>query len=120
MTEVLKIGEMDLSRYIERKGCTWTRNDLDSEKTKRTKDGKLRRYKITTKRTLSYSLIGMTREQLAALDDELSKATFQATYLDVHGVLTKTFYCSSFTATLAEAYDSDEAWEGAEFTLIEV
>lgn len=120
MKEILKIGNIDVSAHIQRKGYGWTRNDLDSEKTKRTKDGKLRRYKITEKRTLTYSLIDMTRAELAALDDALSASTFQATYLDLHGVATRTFYCSSFTATLAEAYEDDEAWEGAEFTLIEV
>lgn len=120
MKEILKIGNLDLSPYIQRKGYGWTRNDLDSEKTTRTKDGRLRRYKITDKRKLQYSLIGMTREELAALDTALSEATFTATYLDLHGVMTKTFYCSSFSATLAEAYDDGEAWEGAEISMIEV
>ena len=50
MKEILKIGNIDVSAHIQRKGYGWTRNDLDSEKTKRTKDGKLRRYKITEKR----------------------------------------------------------------------
>lgn len=119
--EVLKINGADYSRFITRKGYGWSREDLDSEQTKRTRDGTLRRQKIGTKRKLSYQLMHMTREELAALDDALSAATFSATYLDLHGITTKTFYCSSFTATLSDVLDGDcEVWEGAAFNLIEV
>lgn len=118
--EVLKIGGVDYSAHIETKGIGWSRNDVDSEKTKRTKDGKLRRDKITTKRKLSYKLIHMTREQLAALDDALSAATFSATYLDLHGQQTRKFYCSSFSATQDSAYSADGEWSGAAFDMIEV
>lgn len=118
--EVLKINGHDYSQYVERKGYGWSRNDLDSENTTRTKDGKMRRDKITTKRKCSFTLWGMTRELLAQLDDDLSEATFSATYLDLHGVQTREFYCSSFTATCAECYDTDSAWEGATFNMTEV
>lgn len=36
--EVLVINGHDYSRHIERKGVGWSRNDLDSDKTTRTKD----------------------------------------------------------------------------------
>lgn len=118
---ILIINGHDYSACIERSGYGWSREDLDSEKTKRTKDGKLRRDKITTKRKLSYKLMHMTLEQLAQLDDDLSAATFSATYFDLHGSMTKEFYCSSFAATLDEAYSDDStAWSGASFNLIEV
>lgn len=118
--EVLKIGGVDYSAHIEAKGIGWSRNDVDSEKTKRVKDGTLRRDKITTKRKLSYKLIHMTREQLAALDDALSDATFSATYLDLHGLQTRKFYCSSFSVTQDSAYSEDGEWSGASFDMIEV
>lgn len=118
--EVLKINGHDYSRYIESKGVGWTRNDLDSDKTTRTKDGKMRRYKVATKRTVSYRMMNMTRAQLAALDDDLSAATFSATFLDLHGVMTKEFYCSSFSADLADISDGNDQWESASFTIIEV
>lgn len=118
--EVLVINGHDYSKHISRKGVDWKRNDLDSEKTKRTKDGKMRRDKITTKRTVGYSLINMTREQLAQLDSDLSKATFSARYLDLHGVMTKTFYCSSFSAKIEEVSGEESIWGGASFTMIEV
>lgn len=119
--EVLIINGNDYSRYVEGKGYGWTRNDLDTENTLRTKDGKLRRDKITTKRTVSFKMMNMTRTQLAQLDDDLSQPTFQASYLDLHGMQTREFYCSSFTATLTDIQDGRfETWEGASFTMIEV
>ena len=118
--EVLKIGGVDYSAHIEAKGIGWSRNDVDSEKTKRVKSGNIRRNKITTKRKLSYKLIHITQEQLAALDDALSEATFSATYLDLHGQQTRKFYCSTFSATLESAYSEDGEWSGAAFDMIEV
>lgn len=118
--EVLRIGGVDYSRHIQQKGVGWSRNDVDSEKTTRTKDGKLRRYKIATKRKISYKLMNMTREQLAQLDTALSVPTFSATYLDLHGQMTRTFYCSSFSSTLECAYEEGETWGEASFDMIEV
>ena len=118
--EVLKINGHDYSSFVERKGVSWSRNDLDSSQTTRTKDGRMRRSKITTKRKLSFTLFNMTRAQLAALDDDLSAATFTATYLDLHGIMTREFYCTSFQATLSEVRDETGAWEGASFTMTEV
>lgn len=118
--EILIINGHDYSQFIKRKGVGWSRNDLDSEKTIRTKDGKMRRDKITTKRKCSYALMNMTQEQLAQLDDDLSESTFSVTYLDLHGVQTRTFYCSSFAATLAECVDDNPAWEDAAFSITEV
>lgn len=118
--EVLKIGGVDYSAHIEVKGISWSRNDVDSEKTKRVKNGTMRRDKITTKRKLSYKLIHMTREQLAELDDALSAPTFPATYLDLHGQQTRKFYCSSFSAIQDSAYSEDGEWSGAAFDMIEV
>lgn len=118
--EVLKINGHDYSRYVESKGYGWSRNDLDSENTTRTKDGKMRRDKITTKRKCSFTLWGMTRELLAQLDDDLSASTFSATYLDLHGVQTREFYCSSFSATCAECADDGSDWEEATFNMVEV
>lgn len=117
---VLIINGHDYSRFIRRRGYGWSREDLDSENTKRTKDGKLRRDKIATKRKLSYTLMNMTREQFARLDGDLSNPTFSATYLDLHGQQTRTFYCSSFSATLGEITGRDSQWEEASFNMIEV
>lgn len=118
--EILIIGGTDYSDLIASKGYGWSRNDLDSEKTTRTKDGKMRRVKITTKRKLTYTTRPAKRADLAALDAALSEATFQATYLDLHGKRTGTFYCSSFECELEEAAGNTEVWGGAKFSMIEV
>ena len=119
MGNVLVIGGVDYSKHIERQGMTWTRNDLDTDKTVRTKDGKIRRDKIGTKRKLTFKLIHMTRQQLAALDDALSETFYSATYMDLHGVQTRRFYTSEFTSTLESRYSADGEWGEAEFNMIE-
>lgn len=117
--EILIINGHDWSSIVQRKGYGWTRNDLDSENTKRPKNGVLRREKIGTKRKLSFTTMPVSRETLAQLDDDLSETFFEATYLDLHGQMTRTFYCTSFETTLAEAADGHEDWESATFNIIE-
>lgn len=118
--EILVINGHDYSQYVENKGLGWSRNDVDSEKSVRTKDARMRRVKIATKRKLSYKVFHMTQAQLAQLDDDLSEATFTATYRDLHGTLTKEFYCSSFSATLSDVQNENDAWCDATFNITEV
>lgn len=118
--EVLVINGHDYSRYVARKGLGWSRNDLDGENTTRTKDGTLRRDKITTKRKVGYTVIATEQSLLAQLDTDLSGDTFTATYLDLHGVQTREFYCTSFSATASDVIDGSAMWDGAQFNMIEV
>ena len=118
--EVLIINGNDYSSAIEAKGYGWSRNDLDSENTTRTKDGRMRRDKITTKRKLSYTTRSIPRNMLAKLDDDLNKTTGTVKYLELHGSRTSEFYCSSMECTLEQAADDNEVWGGATFNLIEV
>lgn len=117
--EVLIINGHDWSSVIQRKGYGWTRNDLDSDSTKRPKNGIMRRDKIGTKRKLSFTTMPLPRERLALLDDDLSATFFDAKYLDLHGVMTRTFYCTSFETTVGEVGDDHEEWESASFNIIE-
>lgn len=110
----------DYSKFVKSKGYGWSREDLDSDKTVRVKSGNMRRYKIGTKRKLSYEVMNMTREQLAQLDNDLSQSTYTAIYFDLHGKMQKRFYTSSFSATLSDLYDSDGTWGDASFNMIEV
>lgn len=121
MTEVLVINGHDYSQCVESKGVAWERNDLDSDKTGRSNlTGEMYRQKVGTKRKVSYRLMNMTRAELAQLDDDLSEEFFSAKYLDLHGVMTKTFYCSSFKATIENVYSDDESvWGDASFSMIE-
>lgn len=119
--EILVINGHDYSHLIKRKGVGWKRNDLDSEQTKRTKAGTMRRDKITTKRTVSYEIMPTaTHAELMQLDDDLSRETFSARYLDLHGVQTRTFYCTSFAATIDEVDGGNAIWSGGTFNMIEV
>lgn len=76
--ELLVINGHDYSKYIKNTGYGWSRNDLDSSETTRVKNGTLRRKNIAAKRKLTYAVMGMTRAQLAQLDDDLSQETFSA------------------------------------------
>lgn len=121
--EVLVINGHDYSRYVERKGLGWSRNDLDSKKTARPKNGRLRRDKITTKRKLLFTVFHMTQDQLAQLaqlDNDLSEDTFRATYLDLHGVQSREFYCSAFNANLDAVRGEAGVWTDGTFNMIEV
>ena len=119
--DLLIINGHDYSKFIIQSGINWARNDLDSENSTRTKDGRLRRDKIGTKRKLSYDVRGMSRAELAQLDDDLSSPTFQAIYSDLHGRQTREFYCSSFSATMNTANsEGANSWTAASFNITEV
>lgn len=110
----------DYSDMVKLSGLAWKRNDLDAEGSGRTLDGKMRRTKITDKRTLEFSLMPDRQGRYVALDTDLQQPQFQAQYTDLHGVLTKTFYCSAFNATLDLDVEDAPEWSGGSFTLIEV
>lgn len=119
--EFLKINHHDYSAFVEFKGYGWSRNDLDSEKTTRVKNGDLRRKKVTTKRKLTYKVFNMTRQELAQLDDDLSLETTPVDYLDLHGERSSEFYCSSFAVEM-DGFDVNgvDQWGSATFSLIEI
>ena len=97
--EILIINGHDWSGAIQSSGYGWTRNDLDSDQTKRPKNGVMRRDKIGTKRKLAFTTMPAPRETLAKLDDDLSG--------------------TSFETSLAETADGHEDWESATFGIIE-
>ncbi len=112
----------DYTMVVKAKGFGWKRNDLDTEKSVRVKNGRMRRDKITNKRTCEYDVMQTAdKELLARLDDDLSQTEFTARYSDLHGKRESDFYCTSFEATLASVgEDGTEKWEGKPFTMIEV
>lgn len=119
MTDVLKIDGVDYSGNIEAKGLSWERRDVESPQTVYTKNGFARRSKIASKRNISYVLSNLTRKQLAALDTSLNKTFFEATYLDIHGEQTRTFFSDEFSCILDTAYSDDGEWGEATFTMKE-
>lgn len=118
--EVLIINGHDYSKYVERKGYSWTRNDLDSPNSGRVKNGTMRRTKVAEKRSLKYNLVNIPQSELAQLDDDIRANTYTMTYIDLHGKKTGTFYSSSLTATMVQVNGEESIWEGASFTATEV
>lgn len=117
--DLLIINGHDYSCYATQRGYGWSRNDLDStNSTRGTKNGRMRRDKITTKRKLTFTVRGMTREMLAQLDNDLSAVTFQATYMDLHGQMTREFYCPTFQADMVSG--KHDTWESQPFDITEV
>jgi hypothetical protein len=110
----------DYSSTVKRSGFGWSRNDLDGDNAGRTLDGIMHRAKIGAKRKISFELMPDRQAVYQALDDDLSQETFSAQYADLHGIQTRTFYCSSFTATLDEDIGDAPEWSGGSFSVIEV
>lgn len=118
---VLVINGIDYTKYIQDGGYSWSRDDLDTDKTTRTKDGTMRRDKITQKRNLTYNMLQMPEELAAQLDSALQESQFSVTYRDLHGQQTREFYCSKFPANLRQIIDEGNIyWEGISFNLHEI
>ena len=125
MSTVLKIYNTtaetwhDYSSMVKMSGFAWKRNDLDAEGSGRTLDGLMWRSKVADKRTIDFQLMPDREDKYAALDTDLQQPFFQAQFADLHGIQTKTFYCSSFAATLDDDIDDACRWSGGSFTIIE-
>lgn len=119
--QVLIINGHDYSRYVERKGLSWSRDDLDADEAGRTMDSIMHRSKVADKRNHTIKLVNAPESVLAQLDTDVSTETYTATYKDLHGIMTKEFYTNSFKATLNVVDDEGEGdWGGATFNMHEV
>ena len=120
--EVLIINGHDYTKYVQRRGFGWARNDVDSSKSTRVKaEARMRRDKIATKRKISLTMLPMPIELVRQLDDDLSQDTYFATYKDLHGIMTREFYTTTFNGTLSEIQpDGKEKWNNITFNMIEV
>lgn len=120
MAVTFKIGDHDYSRYIKASGLGWERNDIDAAKSGRTKDGTMRRKRTTTKRKLNVTCLPMPQSVIQALDTDLDQEYITVTYPDTRGILTKTFYGSKISSTLAMEINGTIIWEDTKFNIIEV
>lgn len=119
--QILIINGHDYSQWVEDGGYSWSRDDLDSEKTTRVRTGNMRRYKVTEKRNLTYKMRSMPETLAAQLDTDLHENTFMATYHDLHGGQTREFYCSQFPANLRQVIDEGNLmWENISFNIHEI
>lgn len=126
MSTILKIYNAtanawhDYSSMARRSGIGWQRSDLDSDSSGRTLDGLMHRTRIADKRKLSFELMPDRQSRYADLDTDLQQTTFSVQYADLHGIQTRTFYCSSFQCTLDEDIGDNPEWSGGSFNIIEV
>ena len=119
--ELLIINGHDYSRWVEDQGYDWSRDDLDSEKSVRTKNGIMRRDKLGEKRNLVFKMRSMPQALAAQLDNDLHQTQFTATYHDMHGVQTRQFYCSKFSGKLHQVIDeANLIWDEITFNMHEI
>ena len=118
---ILIINGHDYTRFVADSGFSWSRDDLDSEKTVRVKSGLLRRDKITEKRNLKVTMLPMPEALAAQLDSDLSAPEFSVRYHDMHGEQQRSFYCSQFSGVMHQVTDEGNlVWEGISFNLHEI
>ena len=123
MKAIFKVGGKDFTRFLEEGGIKWSRNDVDSELTKRSKlTAKMYRKRLATKRKLSITCKRMTTAEVHELNQAILPEKISVTYLDpLEGqVVTKEFYGSSVDATTQISMGDETYWDGVGFNIIEM
>ena len=122
----MRLNGNDWSWILNEKSIHWTRNDIDTENTKRSQTtGKMKRKRLSVERKLRFdNLKRLTTEQLVALNAEMNRDSFTCTILDAitGGEYTMECYNSTVEAT-TQVYDEieDEVfWEDITFPVIEM
>lgn len=126
MKPVFKVDDVDFSWILMEEGIQWSRNDIDTEATKRSPvSAEMYRKRLAIKRKLTIPRCKrMTTAQIKALNAALLPETIKVTILDpMEGdYRDAVFYGSSVQAT-TQIYDaaSDETyWVNTTFSLTEV
>ena len=124
MKPVLKIDGVDFAWILNEGGISWSRNDLDSEKTGRLLNGDLYRKRVAVKRKLRISNCKrMTTAEINKLNKALYPELITVEFLDpiVGGYYKGVFYGASVEATTQIYDDTDDEtyWEDTSFSLTE-
>lgn len=125
MKPVLKINNVDFTSYLNEDSIKWSRNDLDSDSSGRTLDGKMHRSRVAVKRKIEVSNIKrLTVSQMSALNAALLPQTISVSFIDpiAGGLYTGTFYGSTVSATTQfyDEYRDEIYWHDVSFNLIEI
>ena len=123
MKAILKIGDKDFTRLLTEGGLKWSRNDIDSELTKRSKlTAKMYRKRLAVKRKSPVSCKRTTTAEVKELNQAILPEKISVTYLDpLEGqVVTKDFYGSSADATTQITMGDEVYWDGVSFNIIEM
>ena len=117
---VFKVGAEDFTSFILMRKFKWTRNDVDSDKSGRTMDVLMHRKRLGQKRKISLTCRRLSCAELQRLARALNPEYVQITYLDPEfGVVTKTFYGTSISATTGIVLDGETYWDDTGFELVE-
>ena len=119
---LLKIGDFDLTPYIEEDGYRYERNSLDAEGSGRTMDGKMHISRISLKIKLQITCMDLDdatcRKILVALHPKYVTATV---YDPEYGEIVKELYSNSpKVKTHVVTKNGEISWSGLSFSLIEV
>lgn len=123
MKAIFKVGDKDLTSLLVEGGLKWSRNDIDSELTKRSKlTAKMYRKRLAVKRKLSVTCKRMTTAEVKELNQAILPEKISVTYLDpLEGqIVTKDFYGSSVDATTQITMGDETYWDGVSFNIIEM
>lgn len=123
MQAIFKVGDKDFSDIVGAGGIKWSRNDIDSAKTGRSKlDAQMHRKRLAIKRKLSVSCLSMGISRMKELNAAIMPETVSVTFLDpIAGEpITRTFYGSTVEATTLITVGDDVRWDSTSFNLIEV
>lgn len=117
------VDGVDYSHLIPEGGIGWSRNDIDSSNTGRSKlTAKMYRKRLAIKRKLSVSCRRMNTAECVALNKSISPESIKVKFLDpLEGaVVEKQFYGSSVQATTQISMGDETYWDGVTFNLTEM
>ena len=117
---VFKVGAEDFTSFVRINKFKWTRNDVDSDKSGRTMDVLMHRKRLGQKRKISFTCRRLSCAELQRLARALNPEYVQITYLDPElGVVTKSFYGTSISATTGIVAGGETYWDDTGFELVE-
>ena len=119
---IFKVGSTDYSGLVLAGSLGWSKDDIDSEASGRSKvTGDMRRKRLAKKRQLDVTCRRGTYAQLHALAVALDAETVEITYLDlIEGQVTKTFYGTKIESVQYGNLNNAPVWDKMKFTLTEV
>ena len=117
------IDGVDITPYLEDKGFTWNRSDLDSEESKRLLSGDLQRHFIARKHFLNVKCRPLKTSEASIVLAAIEPPSLEVTYLDPRAgdYVSRRMYANNIPAQVM-VIDPDTGeiyWEGIAFQLTE-
>lgn len=120
---LLKVGNVDLTAYIQEDGFSVTRNDVDDSKTGRTLDGTMHRARIALKKKIEVNCRPLTQTEAQTVLTAILPEWVSVTYIDPQaGTRSNIQMYSNNVPAVAARYDKDTGlvlWKGIKFPLVE-